>query len=142
MPDMDGYDTAAHIKSRPRTQDIPIIFLTAIDREAHQSYRGYAVGAVDFLAKPFDPWVLRAKVEVFVELHRARQRLSARTSELERRLSALGRDRFDETLARVERLLVMAGDQASSAGPVDEALEHVRVLRSELRTTGLPTTLD
>src|SRR3954454_18873167 len=39
MPEMDGYDTAAHIKSRPRTQDIPIIFLTAIDREAHQSYR-------------------------------------------------------------------------------------------------------
>jgi CheY-like chemotaxis protein len=133
MPDMDGYDTAAHIKSRPRTQDIPIIFLTAIDREAHQSYRGYAVGAVDFLAKPFDPWVLRAKVEVFVELHRARQRLSARTAELERRLTALGRDQFDETLGRVERLLVMAGDQAQSSGPLDEALEVVRTLRGELQ---------
>ena len=45
MPEMDGYETAAHIQSRPRTQDIPIIFLTAIDREAHQSYRGYAAGS-------------------------------------------------------------------------------------------------
>jgi len=72
MPGMDGYETAAHIKSRERSRHVPIIFLTAIDREAHQAYRGYAVGAVDFLAKPFDPWVLRAKVEVFVELHRAR----------------------------------------------------------------------
>lgn len=140
MPDMDGYDTAAHIKSRPRTQDIPIIFLTAIDREAHQSYRGYAVGAVDFLAKPFDPWVLRAKVEVFVELHRARQRLSARTAELERRLAMLGRDTFDETLGRIERLLVMAGDQANVRGPLDEALEHVRSLRNDLRILGPAST--
>jgi CheY-like chemotaxis protein len=132
MPDMDGYETAAHIKSRPRTQDIPIIFLTAIDREAHQSYRGYAAGAVDFLAKPFDPWVLRAKVEVFVELHRARQRLFARTAELERRLTSLGRDKFDETLGRVERLLVMAGDAAKRDGPLDEALEEIRTLRKEL----------
>jgi CheY-like chemotaxis protein len=135
MPDMDGYDTAAHIKSRPRTQDIPIIFLTAIDREAHQSYRGYAVGAVDFLAKPFDPWVLRAKVEVFVELYRARQRLSARTEELERRLASVGRDKIDETLGRVERLLVMSGDQPDVSGPLAEALDEVRALRNELRVT-------
>ena len=131
MPDMDGYETAAHIKSRPRTQDIPIIFLTAIDREAHQSYRGYAAGAVDFLAKPFDPWVLRAKVEVFVELHRAQQRLFARTAELERRLVSLGRDKFDEALGRVERLLVMAGDDEAD-GPLNEALEEIRTLRKDL----------
>ena len=48
MPGMDGYETAAHIKSRERSRHVPIIFLTAIDREAHQAYRGYAVGAVDF----------------------------------------------------------------------------------------------
>ena len=89
MPEMDGYDTAAHIKTRPRTQDIPIIFLTAIDREAHQAYRGYAAGAVDFLAKPFDPWVLRAKVEVFIGLQEERRRLLERTRDLERRLDAV-----------------------------------------------------
>src|SRR5438309_8697245 len=105
MPEMDGYDTAAHIKSRPRTQDIPIIFLTAIDREAHQAYRGYAAGAVDFLAKPFDPWVLRAKVEVFVKLQQEREELVERARDLQRRLESLGRDTLDEGLQRVELLL-------------------------------------
>ncbi len=47
---------------------MPIIFLTAADRDAHLAFRGYAAGAVDYITKPFDPWVLRAKVSVFVEL--------------------------------------------------------------------------
>jgi CheY-like chemotaxis protein len=68
MPDMDGFETASHIKQRERTRHIPIIFLTAADRDAHLALRGYAAGAVDYLIKPFDPWVLRAKVSVFVEL--------------------------------------------------------------------------
>jgi CheY-like chemotaxis protein len=68
MPDMDGFETASHIKQRERTRHIPIIFLTAADRDAHLAVRGYAAGAVDYLTKPFDPWVLRAKVSVFVDL--------------------------------------------------------------------------
>jgi CheY-like chemotaxis protein len=68
MPDMDGFETANHIKQRERTRHIPIIFLTAADRDAAFAVRGYAAGAVDYLTKPFDPWVLRAKVSVFVEL--------------------------------------------------------------------------
>lgn len=68
MPDMDGFETATHIKARERTRHIPIIFLTAADREAQLALRGYAAGAVDYLIKPIDPWVLRAKVSVFVEL--------------------------------------------------------------------------
>ena len=132
MPEMDGYETAAHIKSRPRTQDIPIIFLTAIDREAHQAYRGYAAGAVDFLAKPFDPWVLRAKVEVFVGLQQERQRLLARAADLERRLDTVGGEALDLPLSRIERLLVMSGDEAQADGPLAEALEVVRTLRATL----------
>jgi DNA-binding response OmpR family regulator len=68
MPDMDGFETARHIKRRERTRHVPIIFLTAADRDSHLAMRGYAVGAVDYITKPFDPWVLRAKVSVFVEL--------------------------------------------------------------------------
>jgi CheY-like chemotaxis protein len=132
MPEMDGYETAAHIKSRPRTQDIPIIFLTAIDREAHQAYRGYAAGAVDFLAKPFDPWVLRAKVEVFVGLQQERQRLLARAADLERRLETVGGEGLEVPLSRVEKLLVMSGDEAQSDGPLAEAIEVVRSLRAAL----------
>jgi CheY-like chemotaxis protein len=132
MPEMDGYDTAAHIKSRPRTQDIPIIFLTAIDREAHQAYRGYAAGAVDFLAKPFDPWVLRAKVEVFLGLQQERRRLTEQALDLRRRLDAVGGEALDAALAKVERLLAMASDERGSNGPIAEALETLRAVRSDL----------
>ena len=132
MPEMDGYETAAHIKGRTRTQDIPIIFLTAIDREAHQAYRGYAAGAVDFLAKPFDPWVLRAKVEVFVGLQQERERLLRRTEDLERRLDAVSGEKLAATLARVERLLVMAGDDGTVGGPLAEAVDLLRTLRDDL----------
>ena len=75
MPDMDGFETARHIKRRERTRHVPIIFLTAADRDAHLALRGYAAGAVDYLTKPFDPWVLRAKVSVFVELWTKTQQL-------------------------------------------------------------------
>jgi PAS domain S-box-containing protein len=69
MPDMDGFETAEYIKQRERTQHIPIIFLTAIDKERQQVFRGYSVGAVDYLFKPFDPDVLRSKVQIFVDLY-------------------------------------------------------------------------
>ncbi len=69
MPGMDGFETAGHIKRRPKTRDVPIIYLTAASSEPDHAFRGYAAGAVDYISKPFDPWVLRAKVSVFVELY-------------------------------------------------------------------------
>ncbi|MCS0637514.1 response regulator [Streptomyces sp. LP05-1] len=74
MPDMDGYETAAHIKRRSRTRDVPIIFLTAMGTDPEHSARGYAAGAVDYIGKPVDPWVLRAKVAVFTGIHLERRR--------------------------------------------------------------------
>ncbi|GAA3847459.1 response regulator [Streptomyces phyllanthi] len=73
MPDMDGYETAAHIKRRPRNRDVPIIFLTAMGTDPEHSARGYAAGAVDYIGKPFDPWVLRAKVAVFTGIYLERR---------------------------------------------------------------------
>ena len=70
MPGLDGFETAEFVKRRERTRHVPIIFLTAIDKEAHHVFRGYEVGAVDYVVKPFDPEVLRSKVSVFVDLHR------------------------------------------------------------------------
>jgi CheY-like chemotaxis protein len=80
MPGMDGFETAGHIKQRERTRHVPIIFLTAVDRDAHLAFRGYAAGAVDYITKPFDPWVLRAKVSVFVELWLKSQQLAEQTA--------------------------------------------------------------
>ncbi|MER6911991.1 response regulator [Streptomyces sp. NPDC000594] len=73
MPQMDGYETAAHIKRRRRNRDVPIIFLTAMGDDPAHSARGYAAGAVDYIGKPFDPWVLRAKVAVFTGIHLERR---------------------------------------------------------------------
>ncbi|WP_049563749.1 response regulator [Streptomyces sp. SBT349] len=86
MPGMDGFETAAHIKRRERTRDIPIIFLTAINHGPHHTFRGYAAGAVDYISKPFDPWVLRAKVSVFVELHMKNMQLREQALLLRREL--------------------------------------------------------
>ncbi|WP_405794150.1 two-component system response regulator [Streptomyces sp. NBC_01506] len=90
MPGMDGFETAAHIKRRERTRDIPIIFLTAINHGPHHTFRGYAAGAVDYISKPFDPWVLRAKVSVFVELYMKNCQLKEQAELLRLQLAGAG----------------------------------------------------
>jgi len=86
MPGMDGFETAAHVKRRPKTRDVPIIFLTAASAEPDHAFRGYAAGAVDYISKPFDPWVLRAKVSVFVELYAKNRQLREQAELLRSRL--------------------------------------------------------
>jgi CheY-like chemotaxis protein len=86
MPGMDGFETAAHIKRRPKTRDVPIIYLTAASSEPDHAFRGYAAGAVDYISKPFDPWVLRAKVSVFVELYVKNRQLREQAELLRRQL--------------------------------------------------------
>ncbi len=88
MPGMDGFETAAHIKRRPKTRDVPIIFLTAASAEPDHAFRGYAAGAVDYISKPFDPWVLRAKVSVFVELYAKNKQLREQAELLRSQLDA------------------------------------------------------
>ena len=68
MPGMDGFQTAELIKKLERTRHIPIVFLTAISKDAEHVFQGYGAGAVDYLMKPFDPHILRAKVSVFIDL--------------------------------------------------------------------------
>jgi CheY-like chemotaxis protein len=99
MPGMDGFETASHIKRRERTRDIPIIFLTAINREPQHAFRGYSAGAVDYLAKPFDPWVLRAKVSVFVELYLKNRQLREQAEMLRSQLHDPSRDALRRDLA-------------------------------------------
>ena len=68
MPGMDGYETAQIIRSRDQTKGIPIVFLSAVNKETEHQLRGYSMGAVDYVFKPVDPVILRSKVAVFVEL--------------------------------------------------------------------------
>jgi response regulator RpfG family c-di-GMP phosphodiesterase len=87
------------------------VFLTAADYNAHLALRGYAAGAVDYLSKPIDPWVLRAKVSVLVELWDKNRRIrnqAAMTARYERRLAAAA-ERVERALSLVKDL---HGDQA------------------------------
>ena len=78
MPGMDGYETAQIIRGRDQTKGIPIVFLSAVNKETEHLLRGYAMGAVDYVFKPVDPIILRSKVAVFVDLF-------AKSKEVERK---------------------------------------------------------
>jgi CheY-like chemotaxis protein len=98
MPGMDGFETAAQIRRHAKLRDVPIIFLTAAAAPPDQAFRGYAAGAVDYLAKPFDPRVLKAKVAVFVDLYLNRSRLRDQAE-------LLGSDELSARVAAVEEAL-------------------------------------
>jgi len=75
MPVMDGFETATLIRQRQKSAHTPIIFVTAIDHTETQAFKGYSLGAVDYICAPIVPEVLRAKVAVFVELHKQAEEL-------------------------------------------------------------------
>lgn len=143
MPGMDGFETAAHVKSREKTRDIPILFLTAIDDEAHQTFRGYAAGAVDYLSKPFDPWVLKAKVGVFVELYERRSELAAQADELRLQLARYDSAGLEELSAQVcaaiekAQQLQQHNDPGLSAA-LEQAATAARALRLALPDSAGP----
>lgn len=84
MPDLDGFETASLIRERDRSRDTPIIFLTALSRSETNVFRGYELGAVDYIFKPFNAEILRSKVNVFVQLFRQREAISRQARELAR----------------------------------------------------------
>ena len=68
MPEMNGFEVAELMRRNERTRHVPIIFVTAINKERCQVFTGYEAGAVDYLFKPVDPFVIRSKVAVFLEM--------------------------------------------------------------------------
>jgi CheY-like chemotaxis protein len=102
MPGMSGLETATRIKNDARTREVPIIFLTAAIAQPEQTFLSYAAGAVDYLAKPFDPGVLQAKVSVFVDLY-------LKASQLRDQAELLGgrglAEQLSERLEEVEQAL-------------------------------------
>ena len=126
MPGMDGFETAAQIKSRAKNRDVPIILLTAAAGPLEHSFRGYAAGAVDYLAKPFDPWVLQAKVSVFVDLYLK----TGRFDQLSVPLGAI-----EESVALLRRLPAVIKDSEAAATAAQLALRVGR-LRDVLEASG------
>ena len=79
MPGIDGLETAELIRSREKSRDIPIIFLTANTTGVSHLSRGYSLGAVDYIVKPVDADILRSKVAVFVELFKKNQEIDRKS---------------------------------------------------------------
>src|SRR6185503_12791642 len=96
MPGMDGFETAAVIRRRRRSQHTPIIFLTAAYEDASSVARGYELGAVDYILKPVEPAVLRSKVAVFVDLHNKNAELA--TQIFKRRMAERALSKANEDL--------------------------------------------
>ena len=109
MPGMDGYETLRWVRSRERTKHLPVIFVTAEDRDSEQIARAYELGAVDFLFKPVRAEILRAKASMFVALQERTEQLAAERMERdfesrkrEHEALALRRERDRELLAKRE----------------------------------------
>ena len=107
MPGLDGYAVAELVRGREKTRTLPIIFLTAVNKEAAHIFRGYQAGAVDYVFKPVDPIILKSKVAVFVELYRKEEAIK-RQAALEAQLMRenfrirLEKARADQALRRNE----------------------------------------
>ncbi|MEH2463382.1 hybrid sensor histidine kinase/response regulator [Nostoc sp.] len=82
MPGMDGFETATLIRNRGRSRHTPIIFLTAFSSSDQMLFKGYALGAVDYLLKPLDPNILTSKVTVFVELFKKTEAVKQQAAQL------------------------------------------------------------
>ena len=112
MPIIDGLETAALIRGRERTRNIPIIFMTAYDSGGAAGHitRGYALGAVDYITKPVEPEALKSKVAVFVELYRKTEQIklqAQRNIEIE-----------NSNLQRLSRLIDLGQRLAAERDPV------------------------
>ncbi len=121
MPGLDGYQTAKLIRQRQRSRDIPVIFVTAVYNQPEHTYRGYALGAVDYMTKPFDPEVLRAKVRALVNLYTLGLRAERERAQYAERMKALflgavGHDlRNPLNAIIVAAQLLLHGDELASA---------------------------
>src|SRR5215216_621321 len=99
MPRLDGYEVASLIRNRPRSSRVPILFLTAFNKDDLHVFRGYSAGAVDYVFKPIEPLILKSKVDVFVDLYRKTEEIRRQGEEERRLLMENLRVRSDKLIA-------------------------------------------
>jgi diguanylate cyclase (GGDEF)-like protein/PAS domain S-box-containing protein len=117
MPDMDGFETAELMRANPKTRHLPIIFVTAGMKDAQLQFKGYELGAVDYLIKPFEPHVLQSKVKVFCDLYRQRRELEAHQQQLEAKI----RERVAQLRESEERFRKLATHAPMGIYQIDAA---------------------
>jgi signal transduction histidine kinase len=111
MPDIDGYETAQLIRRRARSRRTPIIFITAFERDAPEVMRAYQLGVVDFLFKPVAPEILRAKAQVFVDLHDRTVEVAAQAEALRRAQQVAHEQELESQRRRVEAEALTLADR-------------------------------
>ena len=136
MPIMDGFEIAAQIKRREKTRHIPIIFLTAVNQEPSDILQGYEAGAIDYLTKPVEPWLVRAKVAAFVDIWLEHKRMEQLRSELaiadQRRQQAL---QINEGIVQgiaVAKMALELGDSERALDTLDRTLGAAKRVISHL----------
>jgi signal transduction histidine kinase len=122
MPEMDGIELAELMRGTARTRDVPIILVTAGLHDPGRVFRGYELGAVDFLHKPLDPVVLRSKVAVFLQLHRQRQLLAEQLEEIRLAKQALE----DSDRRKDEFLAVLSHELRNPLAPIHNGVYILR----------------
>lgn len=123
MPDMDGFEAATLMRAREKSRHIPIIFLTAINKHDAHVFKGYSVGAVDYVFKPFDPDLLRAKVAAFIEMSRNVTRLQDEIAH--RRQTEARLDASNSLLEAISRALMLYISEGQPAGAFDHLLQNL-----------------
>ncbi len=124
MPDMNGFETATMIYEREKLREIPIIFITAHHRDDEQIFKGYRVGAVDYIYKPVAPDLLRAKVGVFAELYQKNLQLRVQENEMAQANRILQRE-INERKAS-ERKISLLNDRLL------QNIQHLKAVNEEL----------
>jgi PAS domain S-box-containing protein len=137
MGDMNGFETASLIKQHPRSRHIPIIFITAVNRDAAHVFRGYTHGAVDYLVKPFDADILRSKAAVFIELYVRGEKLKLQERLLHQREREAAERRSQERYQRLLDAIPQCIWAADAAGHVNywnrPGLEYCGLAPDDLR---------
>jgi two-component system, sensor histidine kinase and response regulator len=126
MPVMDGYELAGHLRNENQTRHIPIVFLTAYADE-QEMFKGYGIGAMDYIVKPYDPVILLSKVLAFLELHRQRAEIQRQTN----RLEGVVEERTAELKRVNERLMTEIADRSRAEEEVRKLNEDLELLVSE-----------
>jgi diguanylate cyclase (GGDEF)-like protein len=122
MPEMDGFETAELMRGNLRTRYIPVMFVTAISKEQKCIFKGYEVGAVDYLFKPIEPVILKSKVRVFIEMYNQKKIVEEQSKLLQLKIQELSQLKADNH--RLENLSIRDGlTGISNRRHFDEYLE-------------------